>query len=283
MVDNAAPIGVTNVYAPLSELKSRLSIVPNDNDGTLWQLLHFSSRLVDRYCNRRFYVRTASRRFDVRDWRGFAVTDLISVNQMVEDRDGDGVFEKPRTRSEYVLYPLDAEPETAHGAGYSRVCYRGNESSRRGFQVGDATGQITGLWGFRSHFIDLEVRVSNSGSALTASSRSMLVDDDANVRAGQTILVDGEQMFVKQVGANTLNIVRGVNGTLAVPHPDGSQLKVLQYPAEIAEATLILAVDRWRRRDGYLGGSTAIASNGGVYDARKDVATLLAPYRRFLM
>ena len=282
MADSAAPVGVTNVYAPLSELKSRLSIVPNENDGTLWQLLHVSSRMVDRYCNRHFYVRTASRRFDVEDWRGFTVSDLISVNQMVEDRDGDGVFEETLSRSGYQLYPLDAEPESAHGAGYSRVHHKRNGSTR-GFPVGEATVQITGRWGFRSHFVDLGANISNIGSALTSASRSMLVDDDANVRAGQTILVDGEQMFVKQVGANTLNIVREVNGTLAVDHPDGSSLKVLQYPAEIAESTLLLAVDRWRRRDGYLGGSSASGSPDSVYDSREDVARLLAPFRRILL
>ena len=72
------------------------------------------------------------------------------------------------------------------------------------------------------------------------------VDDDANIRAGQTILVGNEQMFVKQVGASVLNVERGMNGTSAVVHDDGSLLKALSYPAEVVEATLLVAVDRWR-------------------------------------
>lgn len=110
MADSIAPLGITNVYAPLSELKSRLSVQSSDYDGTMWQLLHVASRLIDRHCNRRFYIRTASRRFDVGDVSGFSVVDLISVNQIVEDWDGDGVYETTRSRSEYLLYPLDAEP-----------------------------------------------------------------------------------------------------------------------------------------------------------------------------
>ena len=281
MADSIAPLGITNVYAPLSELKSRLSVQSSDYDGTMWQLLHVASRLIDRHCNRRFYVRTASRRFDVGDVSGFSVVDLISVNQIVEDWDGDGVYETTRSRSEYLLYPLDAEPESPHGCGFMRV--RDNfKRSMRGFPIGRATVQVNARWGFRSHFINSGAALATGGAALNAASQSLTVTDGTNIDAGQTILMNNEQMFVRQIAARVVNVVRGLNGTVAVSHPNSTAIKVLQYPAEITEATLLTAVDRWRRRDGFMGG--ALLSDGSdLYSADSDISKLLAPYRRISM
>lgn len=277
MADGAAPLGVMNTYATLSELKSRLSVQSNDYDATMWHMLHVSSRLIDRYCSRCFYVRTVSRRFDVDDRSGFAVVDLISVNQLVEDCDGDRVYERVRHRDDYILYPLDAEPESAHGAGFARV----QDGSSNGFPLGSATVQINGRWGYRAYLVDVASRIANSGAMLSAASRSMVLDDASSVVAGQTLQIDGEQMFVTQVGGKVVNVLRGVNGTVAASHPDGSELKMLQYPAEVTEATLMLAVDRWRRRDGFFGGASSTDVNGNdVYESDGDFAELLAPYRR---
>ena len=88
-------------------------------------------------------------------------------------------------------------------------------------------------------------------------------------------------MFVKQVGASVLNVERGVNGTSAVDHDDGSLLEALSYPAEVVEATLLVAVDRWRRRDGIArSNDVAAGARDELYDPSGDVSRLLAPYRR---
>ena len=55
---------------------------------------------------------------------------------------------------------------------------------------------------------------------------------------------------MKQVGASVLNVVRGVNETEAKELLDGDEVLRIMYPAEVVESTLLLAVDRWRRRDG---------------------------------
>ena len=64
-------------------------------------------------------------------------------------------------------------------------------------------------------------------------------------------------------------------------HDDGSLLKVLSYPAEVVEATLLVAVDRWRRRDGIARSSdVAAGARDELYDPSGDIDRLLGPYRR---
>lgn len=280
MADAKAPLGIINVYATPTNLKKRIGIEDTTHDATLWHLLHVASRIVDGFCGRHFYVSTESKRFDVRDRYGVHIDDLIEVAQVVEDWDGDGVFERVRHRSEYVLYPLDANPTSAHGLPFHVMRTR-RRSSTRWFPSGRAAVQVTGQWGYRSHFVSLGAYVSNSGVQLTAASRSVRVDDDSGLLAGNTILIGNEQMFVTQIGASVLNLVRGVNGTSATHHPDASGLKVLQFPAEVVEATLLIAVDRWRRRDGIAARSNGIdGSSATLYDPSDDVKRLLGPYRR---
>ena len=280
MTDAKAPLGITNVYATPTSLKRRLGITDTTHDATLWHLLHVASRIVDGFCSRHFYVSTESKRFDVLDRNGVHVDDLIEVAQIVEDWDGDGVFERVRHRSEYILYPLDAHPTSAHGLPFHAVRTSGR-SSARCFPSGRAAVQITGRWGYRSHSVPLGAYVSNSGTQVSAHARSILVDDDSGLAAGNTILIDNEQMFVTQIGASLINVIRAMNGTSSAEHRDASEIKVLQFPAEVVEATLLTAVDRWRRRDGIVSRANGVeGSSHLLYDPSDDVKRLLGPYRR---
>ena len=275
MTDLVAPVGVVNIYATPMDLKRRLGITDTTHDATLWHLLDVASRIVEGRCGRNFYVSTSSRRFDVRDRYGVVVDDLIDVSQVIEDWDGDGVYEHHREREDYVLYPLDSDPQSLHGNPYHML----RVSRRRGvprLPHGRAALQITGRWGYRSHFVSLSGYVNNGGSKLRRASRSLEVDDATHVRGGNTILIDREQMFVRQVAASVLTVERGVNGTVASEHSDGSLLSRLVYPAEVVESTLLIAIDRWRRRDGL----KHLDELSGVYNALGDVTRLLAPYRK---
>ena len=72
-----------------------------------------------------------------------------------------------------------------------------------------------------------------------------------------------------------------MNGTAAVEHADGTPFKLVIFPAEVVEATILMAVDRWRRRDGV--GYLEILAEGAqreLYNPSGDVAQLLKPYIR---
>ena len=273
-----APFGVVNTYATLEELKQRLAVSSGTStyDVALWKLLHLASRMVDRRCGRRFFVMMATRRFDVQDVSGFPVSDLIQVTQMAEDRDGDGVYESLRQPGEYTLYPLDSEPESAHGSGYRRVMCA-TEDATDGFALGNVRVKVTGQWGYRGHWIASGASVRNDVT-VGAADASFFVDDDSSLAAGQTIRLGREQLFVRQVAARAIGVVRGVNGTTATEHAAGTSVKVLAHPAEVAEATLVTAVNRWLKRDGYVGGAT---DNGRtMLTASKELDELLGGYIR---
>ena len=57
---------MTNAYADLTTLKSAgvLNISGTKYDSRLRELLEAVSRLIDRHCNRHFWVLDATRRFD---------------------------------------------------------------------------------------------------------------------------------------------------------------------------------------------------------------------------
>ena len=122
MTDLAAPAGVINLYATPSELKRRLAISDTNHDLELWHLLRVASRVVDGHCGRSFYVSTESKRFDVKDRLRVNVDDLIEVTQVVEDWDGDGVYERVRSRSDLISVSIGHQPAIAeriavsHGA-----------------------------------------------------------------------------------------------------------------------------------------------------------------------
>lgn len=278
MAHSNAPFGVVNTYATLEELKQRLAVSSGTStyDVALWKLLHLASRMVDRRCGRRFFVMMATRRFDVQDVSGFPVSDLIQVTQMAEDRDGDGVYESLRQPGEYTLYPLDSEPESAHGSGYRRVMCA-TEDATDGFALGNVRVKVTGQWGYRGHWIASGASVRNDVT-VGAADESFFVDDNTSLAAGQTIMLGREQLFVRQVAARAVGVVRGVNGTTATEHAAGTSVKVLAHPAEVAEATLVTAVNRWLKRDGYIGGAT---DNGRtMLTASKELDELLGGYIR---
>ena len=278
MAHAKAPFGVVNTYANLEELKQRLAVssATSTYDETLWKLLHLASRLVDRRCGRRFFVMTATRRFDVLDVGSFPVTDLIEVTQLAEDRDGDGVYETLRQPSGYALYPLDSEPFAAHGAPYRRILCS-LPDALDGFALGTSRVKVTGHWGYRSHWLKSGASV-RSGAPVSAADKSFFVNDDSSLAAGQTIMLDTEQMFVRQVAARAIGVERGVNGTKAAAHAAGAAVRVLAHPAEVSEAALLIAVERWLKRDGYRGGAS---DNGRVMnEALPEVDDLLAPFIR---
>ena len=278
MAHASAPFGVVNTYATLEELKQRLAISSGTStyDEMLWRLLHLASRIVDRRCGRRFFVETTTKRFDILDIAGFQVNDLIAVTQLAEDRDGDGVYESLRQPAGYTLYPLDSEPDAAHGAPYRRIMCTKHDATD-GFTFGLSKVKVTGQWGYRNHWLRSGAKV-RSGAPISAADLSFFVDDDSPLAAGQTIMLGSEQMFVRQVAANAIGVTRGVNGTLANAHAAGLAVKVMVHPAEVSEATLIIAVDRWLKRDGFKGGATDTSRE--VNEAMPEVDELLNQYLR---
>ena len=280
MVTAQAPQGVLNVYATPDALKGRLSIVDSAHDETLWHLLNVASRTVEGICGRVFYTRREVRTFGVRHSYTLFVDDLISAYEVREDCDGDGEYERVLPSDEYALYPLEARPNTPSGRPYFAL-KKIIRSGAGGFPLGIQSVEVEGEWGFRKVSLFVDTYVDNNGGSVTKASRSLSLDDTRHMKAGETVVIRGEQLFVKQVGASVLNVVRGVNETEAKELLDGDEVLRIMYPAEVVESTLLLAVDRWRRRDGVArSDDVAAGASREIYDPAFDVRQLLKPYIR---
>ncbi|MEE8045524.1 MAG: hypothetical protein V3T49_01655, partial [Dehalococcoidia bacterium] len=116
-----APESVANTYAGIDDLKSRMGIAGTSGDNVLWMTLNAASRAVDRHCNRHFFVIEDTRLFDIQDGASVSIPDLASVTEVLEDQDGDRVFETTRAVSDYALYPLNASPTSSSGRPYSQI------------------------------------------------------------------------------------------------------------------------------------------------------------------
>jgi hypothetical protein len=193
------------------------------------------------------------------------------------DENREGVFELTWSSNDYLLYPLNAEPQQPWGRPYSRVLVDTEAGARAAFPAGKSTVEIAGKWGFQEVVEDSGADI-NEGAALGASDTTLTVTDGSKFAAGQTALVESEQLYIAGIATNDLTVVRGVNGTTATSHPDGTDIFIFRYPGSVVEACLIQASHRWQRRDAAL----IISSGGRAVSPEPDpeAQRLLSPYRR---
>ena len=270
---------MTNAYADLDTLKSSavLNLTGSTFDSRLLALLEDVSRWIDTHCNRHFYVLTASRRFDGAGGTQLGIPDLISITTLKTDENQDRVFELTWNSGDYLLYPLNAEPQQPWGRPHSRILVDVAAGSRASFPFGPATVEITGSWGFREETQDSGADI-NEGATFSASDILLTVTDGTRFAPGQTVLIDTEQLYITAISGNDLTVSRGVNGTSAATHADGADIAIFRYPGPVVEACLLRTSRLWRRRDpGEAQGNTG---RTGILGVDPDVQRLLSSYRR---
>ena len=279
---------MTNAYVSLDTLKSSsvLNVTGTADDSRLRALAENAGRIVDRYCNRHFYVVVATRRFDGLGTPSLLVPDLVSVDGggLKTDDDKDRVFETTWAASDYLLLPTNADP-TAGGNSQSRpyveVAVDVDAGTKSAFPSGMQTVQIAGQWGWWRH---LRRATETANAVADATTTSVTVSSRADVEAGHTLLIDSEQIYVQSYAASTLTVVRGVNGTTAASHSGGAAVDIYEYPGPIVEATIIQAAHLWRRKDSAFGSFGGLPGTGQTRISAgldPDVALLLGQYRKF--
>ena len=270
---------MANAYADLDTLKSPavLNLTGSTFDSRLLALLEDVSRWIDTHCNRHFFVLTATRRFDGPGGTQLRISDLISLTTLSSDEDQDRVFEITWSSSDFLLYPLNAEPLQPWGRPYSRILVDVAAGSRASFPFGPSTVEITGRWGFREETQDSGADI-NEGATFSASDTLLTVTDGTRFAPGKTVLIDTEQLYITAISGNVLTVSRGVNGTAAATHSDGTDISIFDYPGPVVEAYLLRTSRLWRSRDpGEIGGNPGRTDLPGV---DPDVQRLLSSYRR---
>ena len=273
---------MTNAYADLTTLKSSsvLNITGAWFDSRLLSLVEDVSRWIDGYCNRHFYVLTTTRRFDGDGGWSLNIPDLISVSTLKTDEDRDRAYEFTWGSSDYLLYPLNAEPTQPWGRPYTRVLVDLEGGSRRSFPAGGPTVEIAGKWGFRE-VIEASGAGINEGASFSATDTTLTVTDGGKFAPANTVVIDSEALYVSAISTNDLTVERGINGTTAAAHNDATGISLSRYPGSVVEACLMQAARLWKHKDNAFGlaQDRRVASpvSAGL---DPEVQRLLGPYRR---
>src|SRR6478672_6037281 len=152
---------LVNCYTTVAEVKARQEIKTTATDRTIGTVITAVSRMIDDYCQRRFYATTATRLYSsptatypfynqmgmitysaTRPPR-ILIDDLLSITSMKTDEDGDRVYELTWAATDYDLYPPN---NPADGLPYWEIRTAINGTHR--FPFTPLGIQITGSWGF---------------------------------------------------------------------------------------------------------------------------------------
>ena len=274
---------MTNAYSHLSTLKSSgvLNISGPGYDDRLRELLEVVSRMVDRYCNRHFYVLTTTHVYDSDGGSELHIQDLLSITSLKTDDNKDRTFETTWAATDYLLYPTNAEPTQLWGRPYTRVVVDVEAGSKSVFPAGRQTIQMIGKWGFRDVTDDVATDVNDT--AFAAIDTAFDVDDGTKLSVGDTILIGSEQLYVTGINTNNITVTRGVNGTTAASHADNSDISIYRYPAEVVGACLMQSARFWSRKDTPLEPVPRLHQSqfsNAFQELDPDVKQLLSPLRK---
>lgn len=232
-----------NWYTSLDDVKTRLGITATTDDALLGMLIEQASRDADEYCGRHFYVETSTRYFDTQKWRDrFSMDDVLSISTFTVDAELDDTWDgETWDATDYYLLPYNTWPKTMVVVAREGDYWLPENTVRY--------AKITGSFGYgdgaRQSPVDSITQTitvaSTTGTSVTASA--------SGIKAGWTLLVGTEQMFVSAVSGTTLTCKRGVNGTTAAIHA-AAAASVYCYPSNVKRYAEIIAsmeyIDRLR-------------------------------------
>uniref|UniRef100_A0A6H1ZQK8 Putative head tail connector protein n=1 Tax=viral metagenome TaxID=1070528 RepID=A0A6H1ZQK8_9ZZZZ len=270
-----------NAYADVTTFKSSefADLTVNTEQVRFRRLLEAASRYLDKRCERFFYCWEGIRYYDGAT-RLMDIDDILGITTLKLDEDGDGIYESTMAITDYVLYPLNRYPKS-----WIEI---GNNGDYGSFASGTKKGvEITGVFGYgdgynATPYVTTGQTVQNNPLAI--GDTTLTVTATAAWGAGMTLRIESEQVYIKTVTDGTNVVIRrGVNGTTAAAHILNTPIYSYEYPQMIWQATLMLAMRAWKRKDSAFQDVVGSPETGMliVYkDEDPDVAKIIDRYRR---
>ena len=242
-----------------------------DDETVIRNLLESASRTIEAYVgDRSFAPYTATREYDLgkgalrsrsempRDKHVVLATDPVLGVVPLDD----WLTAVPTTVTAYDSSARDSNTVLTQGLAndyilepYPQAPYHTlklTENTEENLSQGQKTLTILGSWGWQNETVNGDTL---NGAISSTATTVVKTNANADIYAGNTILIDSEQMYVRSKSGTNLTVFRGVNGTTAATHSDGASIDVFIHPADVAEACLAIARDRWRSREA---GTTAV-------------------------
>ncbi len=274
-----------NVYVTMDQLRRYLGLTSaqTGDDDLLLMLVGAASRLVESYTGRRFYPFRQTRVYTCAD-AGLLLLDgdLLAVHTLTN---GDGAA---IDSGDYHLHPSGAAVKSSVVLDRTQTAFTHDGDPVDAIQL-DAT------WGFHPAWSDawdssgdsvVDDPLSSTATTLTVSDADATGPTGywARFAVGQLLCIEDEYLHVLVVdtATNTLTVARGVNGTTAASHAQGTAIDVYAPPADVQQATLRVAAWLYRQKDaGFVQAAGGLRGQVAVPPALPpDVQQVLAPYVR---
>lgn len=205
-------------YTTLAAAKSTYTdIVSAQNDAVILALIRQASREIEDITNRHFYPRIEAHLFDA-PTRGDLILDddLLEITSLTN---GDGTALIP---SMYRAYPLNKTPKERITLLSSFTVWLPDPSGNRQGAI-----TLTGVWGCHSDYYSAwETPGAALSAAITTSTATTAATATAIFHAGDLIKIDTEYLYIASLATSgatdTLTLTRGVNGSTAATHAQGT-------------------------------------------------------------
>jgi hypothetical protein len=139
-------MAITNGYTTLAQVKAALRLTDSLDDSLLEMAIESASRAIDGYTNRNFYsAGSAVRVFAPNDSFVTEIDDLISVTTVKSASDDDSGFDVTFASTDFQLEPLNGNVD-GQATPFTHIRAIGDYLFNQ-FN-GQATVQVTGVWGF---------------------------------------------------------------------------------------------------------------------------------------
>ena len=232
-----------NLYAiPTDVTARRPSAVGSET--LLLDMLEAASRQIDSWTGRHFYSWSGFRTIDIKSQVKVRLPeDLLSASALGADSELDQTWDG-EAWVEGTDYYLD--PDTRFPKQFIILLELGNYSPA----TAERYLKLTGVWGYGDgESASSWTATAITGAVTTADGTALTLGTASGVAAGQTILVEAEQMYVSAVVTTTATVQRGVNGTTAAIHT-ANVISTAKYPRRIIKAAIELAILEWNDRQG---------------------------------
>jgi hypothetical protein len=227
------------MLATLHQLRQRLGLSADDTseDARLVAALQAATAQIEQAAGRRFTPRRATIEHDVPTRPSaelLLIDDLLELESLTN---GDG--------SSIDLEDVVGLPETTHDGPLSRLRLTGGQQ----FIWADTPLRavpVTGIWGWHDRWTQAwrDSRDTIQDNPLNSAAMTITVSDAAGAdaysqsprfQAGQLLRIEDEYLRVLVVNAttNVLTVLRGVNGTSAAAHAQGTTIEVFQPALEV--------------------------------------------------
>ena len=251
-----------NEYANYVTLKRYMGITETGDDSLIQDICTQASRIWDRLCRERFfYEKLATWYYDYADnYQLFLNADLLSLTTLTNGN-GDAIpatdyflyplNDYPKTWIEidkgsgnYFTYETTKQRALSVAALWGYHADYDNAWADSGDTVEDnpltaAATSLTVNNGVRNFTVQQMLKVGSEqiyvakwqdtgdtvqDNPLTAAATTLNVSDGTLFKAGQTVKIDAEEIYVSSISANALTVIRARGGTYGASHANGTAI-----------------------------------------------------------